>query len=62
MSASGSSRSNSESGPSLSEVTTSSCPFSSKNFRRPNAPETQPSSSPGVKSIFDGVGKLLPSG
>src|SRR5271166_4815504 len=42
MSASGSSRSNSESGPSLSEVTTNSCPPSSKNLRSPSAPDTQP--------------------
>ena len=58
-SASGSSRSKSESGPSLSEVTTSVWPASSRKLRRPALPETLPSSSPGVKSIRLGVG---PSG
>ena len=46
-SASGRWRSNSESSPSLSEVTTSSWPASSRKERRPSSPETHPSSSPG---------------
>ena len=59
-SASGSSRSRTESGPSLSEVTTRVCPASSRNFRSPSSPETLPSSSPGVKSIRSGVGVVCP--
>ena len=61
-SASGSSRSKTESGPSLSAVTTSLCPPASRNWRRPSSPETLPTSSPGVKSSADGVGVLWPSG
>ena len=57
-SASGSSRSNSESGPSLSDVTTNWCPPLSRNLRRPSSPDTQPSNWPGVKSMADGVGKV----
>ena len=62
ISASGSSRSKAESAPSLSEVTTSSWPRSSRNRRRPSSPETLPSSSPGVKSIASGVGAVWPPG
>ena len=47
---------------SLSDVTTSVCPLSSKNFLKPNSPDTQPSSSPGVKSLPLGLGKAIPSG
>ncbi len=61
-SASASSRSNSEPGPSLSEVTTSVCPSPSSQSRRPSAPVTLPSSSPGVKSTAFGVGRVWPSG
>ena len=50
------------SGPSLLDVTTSVCPASSKNFLRPNSPETQPSNSPGLKSIALGLGTVVPSG
>ena len=60
ISASGSSRSNSESGPSLSDVTVSSWPRSSRKLRSPSSPETLPSSSPGVKSIASGVGVVWP--
>ena len=55
-------RSNSESGPSLSEVTTSSWPRSSRYLRRPSSPETLPSSSPGVKSMAVGSRRGLPVG
>ena len=41
---------------------TNVCPLSSKNFLNPNSPETQPSNSPGVKSIAFGVGSIIPSG
>jgi hypothetical protein len=61
-SASGSCCSKLESGPSLSDVTTSSWPRSSTNRRRPSSPETQPSSSPGLKSTSSGVGVLCPPG
>ena len=47
---------------SLSEVTTKVWPASSRNFLNPSSPETQPSSSPGVKSIALGEGKDIPSG
>ncbi len=59
-SASGSSRSNSQSAPSLSAVTISVWPAASRNGRSPSSPETLPSSSPGVKSIAFGVGVDLP--
>jgi hypothetical protein len=58
MSASGSSRSNVESARSLSEVTTSVCPRSSRNFRKPSSPDTLPSSTPGWKSIALGLGSV----
>ena len=61
-SASGSRRSSSESGPSLSEVTISSWPPFSAKPRRPRAPETHPSSSPGLKSSASGVGVVCPPG
>ncbi len=60
-SASGSRRSNSESGPSLSAVTISVWPRSSRKRRRPSSPDTLPSRSPGVKSIASGVGADWPS-
>ena len=60
-SASGSSRSKTDCGPSLSAVTTSSCPRPSRKARSPSSPETHPRSSPGVKSIACGVGVLWPS-
>ena len=47
---------------SLSDVTTSVCPFSSKNFLKPNSPETHPRSSPLLKSIVFGFGRDIPSG
>jgi hypothetical protein len=46
----------------LSDVTTSLWPAPSKNFLRPSAPETVPRSSPGLKSIAFGVGKVWPFG
>ena len=61
-SASTSSRSKTEPGPSLSDVTTSVWPAASRNRRRPSSPETLPSSSPGVKSIASGVGADWPPG
>ena len=61
-SASGSSRSKTESAPSLSEVTTSVWPWLSRKLRRPSSPDTLPSSSPGVKSIAFGVGAVCPPG
>src|SRR5512133_1228556 len=61
ISASGSARSKTESGPSLSEVTTNSWPPSSRNGRRPSSPETLPSNSPGSKSTRVGVGVVWPS-
>ena len=57
-----SSRSNTESAPSLSEVTTSAWPSSSRNFRSPSSPETLPRRAPGWKSIAFGVGRVWPSG
>ena len=62
MSASTNSLSASHPSPSLSDVTTSVCPASSKNFLSPSSPDTHPSSSPGVKSIAFGDGKVMPSG
>ncbi len=55
-SASGRARSNSESGPSLSDVTVRVCPAASRNGRSPSAPETHPKSSPGSKSSPSGAG------
>ena len=49
-------------GVSGSDVTTKVCPCSSKNFLKPNSPETHPSNSPGLKSIAFGVGRVIPSG
>src|SRR5256885_2257339 len=57
-SASGSSRSKTEVGPSLSAVTTKLWPRPSRNLRNPSSPETEPRSSPGLKSICSGVGAL----
>ena len=62
ISASTSSLSASQPSPSLSEVTTKVCPASSRNFLKPSSPETHPRSSPGVKSIALGDGKVIPSG
>ena len=42
MSASGNSRSKTESGPSLSEVTTNRCPRSVRNRSSPSPPDTDP--------------------
>src|SRR3984885_3828335 len=53
-SASGSSRSNRDPGPSLSEVTTKVWPFDSRYLRRPSSPETLPSNAPGLKSVAFG--------
>ena len=48
--------------PSLLDVTTNVCPASSRNFLRPSSPDTQPSNSPGLKSIAFGFGTVVPSG
>lgn len=64
-SASGSSRSKTDPAPSLaslSEVTTSVCPRSSRKRRRPSSPVTLPSRWPGVKSVAFGVGAVWPPG
>jgi hypothetical protein len=61
-SASASSRSRVLFSPSLSEVTTSVWPSASRKGRRPSSPETEPSSSPGVKSMAFGVGVVCPPG
>ena len=61
-SASGSSRSKTESGPSLSEVTTNWWPRSVTNRSSPSPPDTDPRSCPGVKSMKAGVGRVWPSG
>lgn len=61
-SASGSSRSKTESGPSLSEVTTRVWPRLSRKARSPSSPETLPSRCPGVKSVPLGVGVVWPPG
>ena len=45
----GSSRSKTESGPSLSAVTTSWWPAASRNLRRPSSPDTLPSNCPGCE-------------
>ena len=47
---------------SLSEVTTNVWPLASRNFLKPNSPETHPNNSPGLKSIPLGVGSVIPSG
>ena len=57
-----SSRSKTESGPSLSDVTVSLWPACSRNRRRPSSPLTLPRSWPGVKSIALGVGVVMPPG
>ena len=62
ISASTNSLSASHPSPSLSDVTTNVCPASSRNFLRPNSPETHPSNSPGVKSMPFGEGNVIPSG
>ena len=62
MSASTSSLSNTEPGPSLSDVTTSVWPAPSRYLRRPSSPDTLPSNCPGVKSIACGVGVVWPPG
>jgi len=55
--------SSSESGPSLSAVTTNSTPRCCRKPRSPSSPLTQPSSAPGAKSGGDaGVGARCPSG
>ena len=45
-----------------SEVTINVWPFDSRNFLKPNSPETHPNNSPGLKSIPLGVGRVIPSG
>ncbi len=62
ISASTSSRSKVESGPSLSEVTTKLWPRPSRKVRSPSSPDTLPRSSPGVKSMACGVGRVWPPG
>ena len=62
ISASGNSRSKTEFSPSLSEVTMKVCPRLVRNLRNPSSPETEPRSSPGLKSICFGVGAVCPSG
>ena len=61
-SALGNSLSNTDPGPSLSDVTTRSWPRSVTNCLNPSSPETDPSSWPGVKSIERGEGIVCPSG
>src|SRR3546814_4659502 len=61
-SASASSFSSTETGPSLLEVTTSVWPCDSRYWRKPSSPDTEPRRRPGVKSIALGVGRVWPSG
>src|SRR3546814_15749111 len=57
-SASASSFSSTETGPSLLEVTTSVWPCDSRYWRKPSSPDTEPRRWPGVKSIALGVGRV----
>jgi hypothetical protein len=62
ISASGSSRSKREFGPSLLEVTMKVWRSDSRYFLKPKSPDTLPSSAPGLKSMAFGVGNVWPPG